>query len=87
MKISQVSFTINALSDYQYWQKQDRKTLKSLNKIIDDIVRHPFAGLGKPEPLKYNLDNCWLRRINKTDRLVYTVTKDSLIIIQCRYHY
>lgn len=87
MKIDQVSFTINALSDYQYWQKQDRKTLKALNKIIDDIVRHPFIGLGKPEPLKYNLDNCWSRRINKTDRIVYTVTSDSLIIIQCRYHY
>lgn len=87
MKINQVSFTINALSDYQYWQRQDRKTLKSLNKVIDDIVRHPFVGLGKPEPLKYNLDNCWSRRINKTDRIVYTVTKDSIIIIQCCYHY
>lgn len=87
MKISQVSFTINALSDYQYWQKQDRKTLKSLNKIINDIIRHPFEGIGKPEPLKYNLDNCWSRRINKSDRVVYTVTKDSVIIIQCRFHY
>lgn len=87
MKISQVSFTINALSDYQYWQKQDRKTLKSLNKIIDDIVRHPFEGIGKPEPLKYSLDNCWSRRINKTDRIVYTITTDTVIIIQCRYHY
>lgn len=87
MRINQVSFTISALSDYQYWQKQDRKTLKALNKIIDDIIRHPFVGLGKPEPLKYNLDNCWSRRINKTDRIVYTVTKDSVVIIQCRYHY
>lgn len=69
------------------WQKQDRKTLKSLNKIIDEIVRHPFEGIGKPEPLKYNLVNCWSRRINKADRIVYTVTKDSIIIIQCRYYY
>lgn len=87
MKIDQISFTISALSDYQYWQKQDRKTLKSLNKIIDDIVRHPFEGIGKPEHLKYNLDNCWSRRINKVDLIVYTVTRDSIIIIQCRYHY
>ena len=69
------------------WQKQDRKTLKSLNKIIDEIVRHPFEGIGKPEPLKYNLVNCWSRRINKADRIVYIVTKDSIIIIQCHYHH
>jgi len=87
MKVKIVSFTLNALSGYQYWQKQDRKTLKALNKIIDDITRHPFTGIGKPEPLKYNMDNCWSRRINKTDRIVYSVTKDSIIIIQCRYHY
>ncbi|WP_404277518.1 Txe/YoeB family addiction module toxin [Companilactobacillus paralimentarius] len=58
-----------------------------MNKIIDDIVLHPFEGIGKTEPLKYNLDICWSRRINKADRVVYTVTRDSIIIIQCRYHY
>ncbi|MDR4933958.1 Txe/YoeB family addiction module toxin [Companilactobacillus paralimentarius] len=56
-----------------------------MNKIIDDIVLHPFEGIGKTEPLKYNLDICWSRRINKADRIVYTLTRDS--IIQCRYHY
>lgn len=87
MKINQVCFTVNALADYQYWQKQDRKTLKVLNRIINDIIRHPFTGIGKPEPLKYKLENYWSRRINKSDRIVYTITKDSVIIIQCRYHY
>jgi toxin YoeB len=87
MRIDRVSFTIKALSDYQYWQTQDRKTLRVLNRIINDIMRHPFTGIGKPEPLKYKLDNCWSRRINKSDRIVYTVTNDSIIIIQCRYHY
>ncbi|WP_125708685.1 Txe/YoeB family addiction module toxin [Companilactobacillus zhongbaensis] len=87
MKINQVCFTVNALADYQYWQKQDRKTLNVLNRIINDIIRHPFTGIGKPEPLKYKLENYWSRRINKSDRIVYTITKDSVIIIQCRYHY
>lgn len=87
MKITNVSFSLTALSDYQYWQKQDRKTLKAINKLIDDIVRHPFTGIGKPEPLKFQLDNCWSRRINKTDRLVYSVSEDTVWLIQCRYHY
>jgi len=87
MKITNVSFSLNALTDYQYWQTQDRKTLKAINKLIDDIIRHPFTGIGKPEPLKFQLDNCWSRRINKTDRLVYLITADTVKIIQCRYHY
>lgn len=87
MKINQVCFTVNALADYQYWQKQDRKTLRVLNRIINDIICHPFTGIGKPEPLKYKLDNYWSRRINKSDRIVYTITESSIIIIQCRYHY
>lgn len=87
MKINRVSFSLKGLSDYQYWQRQDRKTLKIINKIIDDVVRHPFTGIGKPEPLKYRVENYWSRRINKSDRLVYSVSKDSIIIVQCRYHY
>lgn len=86
MKINRVSFSLKGLSDYQYWQRQDRKTLKIINKIIDDVVRHPFTGIGKPEPLKYRVENYWSRRINKSDRLVYSVSKDSIIIVQCRYH-
>ncbi|MCW3778822.1 Txe/YoeB family addiction module toxin [Levilactobacillus namurensis] len=87
MKITKVSFSLAALADYQYWQKQDRKTLKAINKIIDDMIRHPFTGIGKPEPLKFQLDNCWSRRINKADRIVYMVSADTIWIIQCRYHY
>ncbi|ALB29344.1 Txe/YoeB family addiction module toxin [Companilactobacillus heilongjiangensis] len=87
MKINRVSFSLKGLADYQYWQGQDRKTLKVLNKLIDDIIRHPFTGIGKPEPLKYSMDNYWLRRINKSDRIVYAVSRDSIIIIQCRFHY
>lgn len=80
-------FHTNAWEDYLYWQKQDRKTLKRINLLIEDCLRQPFSGLGKPEPLKHALRGFWSRRIDSEHRLVYTVKKDRLIVIQCRYHY
>jgi len=77
----------NGWSDYLYWQTQDKKTLKRINKLIEDIMRNPFDGLGKPEPLKENLSGYWSRRIDETNRLVYTVEKNYIIVISCRYHY
>jgi toxin-antitoxin system, toxin component, Txe/YoeB family len=70
-----------------YWQTQDKKTLKRINKIINDVKRSPFEGIGKPEPLKENLSGFWARRIDETNRLVYAVDEKAITIISCRYHY
>ena len=82
-----LSWTRESWSDYLYWQKQDRKTLKRINRLIEDTSRSPFEGIGKPEPLKENLSGFWSRRIDETNRLVYAVEKNSITIISCRYHY
>jgi toxin YoeB len=80
-------WTDEAWSDYVYWQGQDKKTLKRINKLISDSKGTPFEGIGKPEPLKENLSGFWSRRIDDTNRLVYAVDNTSLTIISCRYHY
>lgn len=80
-------WTSAAWDDYLYWQTQDRKTLKRINLLIQDTLREPFAGLGKPEPLKENLSGFWSRRIDDTHRLVYTLQDGDLAIVACRYHY
>ena len=82
-----LTWTDEAWSDYLYWQNQDKKTLKRINKIIEDIKRSPFEGIGKPEPLKMNLSGFWSRRIDDTNRLVYAVEDSRFTIISCRYHY
>ena len=80
-------FTAAAWDDYVYWQGQDRKTLRRINLLIRDTMRSPFAGIGKPEPLRENLSGFWSRRIDETHRLVYAVDGDDLAIVACRYHY
>ena len=82
-----LAWTDEAWGDYVYWQGQDRKTIKRVNKLISDAKRSPFEGIGKPEPLKENLSGFWSRRIDETNRLVYAVTDTHLTIISCRYHY
>ncbi|OBU15049.1 addiction module protein [Photobacterium aquimaris] len=82
-----LSWTDDAWDDYLYWQTQDKKTLKRINKLINDVKRSPFEGIGKPEPLKENLSGFWSRRIDDTNRLVYVVDDQTLTIISCRYHY
>jgi toxin YoeB len=82
-----VAWTRDAWSDYIYWQGQDRKTLKRINKLIVDSQRTPFSGIGKPEPLKETLSGFWSRRIDETNRLVYIVDNKQLTIISCRYLY
>ena len=76
-----------AWQDYLYWQSQDKKTLKRINRLIQDTLSDPFEGIGKPEPLKENLSGFWSRRIDETHRLVYAIDDDYLTIISCRYHY
>ena len=73
--------------DYVYWQSNDKKILKKINTLIKDIKRHPFEGLGKPEPLKHELAGCWSRRITSEHRLVYEVSDDKIYIVSCKYHY
>lgn len=82
-----INWTDDAWEDYLYWQKQDKKTLKRINALIKDCQRSPFVGIGKPEPLKYQLAGYWSRRIDETNRLVYAFDNDTLTIISCRYHY
>jgi toxin YoeB len=79
--------TDKAWESYIYWQTQDKKTLKRINDLITAAQRDPFSGAGKPEPLKHGLSGCWSRRIDETNRLVYEVHDNELIIISCRYHY
>lgn len=82
-----LSWTDEAWNDYLYWQSQDKKTLKRINKLITDVKRSPFEGIGKPEPLKENLSGFWSRRIDDTNRLVYAVDDQAVTMISCRYHY
>lgn len=82
-----LSWTDEAWRDYLYWQGQDRKTLRRINRLIGDTKRSPFTGLGKPEPLRENLAGFWSRRIDDTNRLVYAADDSVLTIISCRYHY
>ncbi len=82
-----LTFTSAAWDDYQWFVQHDRKLLKRINQLIQQILRTPFEGIGKPEPLKGDLSGYWSRRINDEHRLVYTVKADDLIVIACRYHY
>ena len=87
LMIEVLAWTKEAWVDYVYWQGQDRKTLKRINKLITDTQRTPFEGIGKPEPLKENLAGFWSRRIDESNRLVHIVDDNQLTIISCRYHY
>jgi toxin YoeB len=82
-----LKFTDEAWNSYLYSQTQDRKTLRRINDLIKDAQRSPFEGIGKPEALKHSLSGCWSRRIDETNRLVYEVHDEELVIISCRYHY
>lgn len=80
-------FTANGWEDYVYWQKQDAKTLKKINALLEDIARNGNRGLGKPEPLLGDLMGFYSRRINDRDRLIYRLEGDSIFILACRFHY
>ena len=85
--MSNIVFSDIAWSDYLYWQTQDKKTLKRINQLLQDISRNGYDGIGKPEPLKGNMSGFWSRRIDDTHRLVYRVNNGNIEIIQCRGHY
>lgn len=83
----QISFTQIAWDDYLIWQKTDRKTLSKINSLIKEINRSPFEGSGNPERLKHELSDCYSRRIDSKNRLVYTIKNETCIILQCKGHY
>lgn len=81
------TFTEDGWADYLYWQQHDSQKLKRVNSLIREILRTPFSGTGKPEPLRHALAGFWSRRIDDEHRLVYSATDRSVCIIQARYHY
>ncbi|MEV6556387.1 Txe/YoeB family addiction module toxin [Nocardia sp. NPDC051756] len=82
-----ILFTPNGWADYLWWQANDRATLKRVNKLIDDITRNGYDGIGKPEALRQNLAGFWSRRISQEHRIVYVIEDDTAKIISCRHHY
>lgn len=76
----------DAWSDYLYWQTQYKKTLKRINNLLTDIMRNPYDGIGKPEPLRYR-DGYWSRRIDETNRIVYKIEDNSVVVASVRGHY
>ncbi|MBI5918886.1 MAG: Txe/YoeB family addiction module toxin [Nitrosomonadales bacterium] len=82
-----LTFTPTAWGDYLYWQGQDKKTLRRINALLNETLRKPFGGIGKPEPLRGDLSGFWSKRIDDTNRLVYQVTDNELVVIACRFHY
>ena len=82
-----LAWSSRAWNDYIYWQKTDKKKLKRINILIKESLRNPIEGIGNPEPLKHDLKGFWSRRIDKEHRLVYSYTKQELLIVACRYHY
>ena len=85
--MKRLQWDYDAWQDYVYWQTQDKKTLKRINMLIKDIGRNPFDGIGKPEPLKWELSGFWSRRIDDEHRLVYVAEEDAILIIACKGHY
>ena len=82
-----LEFDIHAVQDLTYWVKTDRKKAQKILVLVEEVIRTPFRGTGKPEPLKHSLTGCWSRRIDQEHRLVYTVDHDKIRILSCRFHY
>ena len=80
-------FAVEAWDDYLYWQKQDKRMVERINKLIQETQREPFAGIGKPEALKHALAGFWSRRFTVEHRMVYRIEDDALLIAQLRFHY
>ena len=83
----EISFTERGFDEYLFWQGEDKKTLKKINSLLQDIRRNPFNGVGKPEPLKDNLTGLWSRRIDGVNRLVYDVSDEKITVYQYKGHY
>lgn len=80
-------FAPTALAEYEWWEKHDAKRAEKIRRLCAEIQKNPFKGIGKPEPLRFNLHGCWSRRIDSEHRLVYEIEKDVIFILTCRFHY
>jgi len=85
--VRKLAWTLDAWSDYSDLQASDKQLAAKINKLIKDIMRSPFEGLGKPAPLKHNLSGCWSRRITLEHRLTYQVLDDEIVVLACKGHY
>ena len=86
--INNLGFTMRGFDDYVYWQTEDKRTLNKINKLITDIMRNGYTGIGHPEPLKNDLSGKWSREIDEKNRLVYKILDNNRIeIYQCKGHY
>lgn len=82
-----LEFSPEALEDLAYWSKNNKNKARKILRLLEEIIKSPFNGIGKPEPLKYSLSGCWSRRIDKEHRLVYKIEDKTIVILSCRYHY
>jgi toxin YoeB len=79
--------TAHASEDYLHWQHSDRAMLNRIKRLLDDVARDPFGGIGKPALLRHALAGAWSRRIDDEHRIVYLVDGDDIVVLQARYHY
>lgn len=87
MQLRRIQWDFDAWEEYCDWQRVNKAALKKINQLIRDILRDPFDGLGKPEPLKEDLSGFWSRRIDEENRLIYAVEQDVIVLISCKGHY
>jgi toxin YoeB len=83
----QLVFSSKSWEEYLYWQETDPKQFRRINQLVKEVMRQPFAGIGKPEPLRHAFQGYWSRRIDGEHRLVYKVVSDQILIAQLRFHY
>ncbi len=82
-----LTFTPDGWDDYLYWEATDKAVLRRLNRLLEETLRTPFDGLGRPEQLRHQLAGCWSRRLTEEHRMVYRVTPDAVVVLMARYHY
>jgi len=86
-RLTEITYTPQALADLAYWKRENPERLVKIAALIEDAMKDPTSGIGKPKQLKYSLEGQWSRRITEEHRLVYSFTQDTLQIIQARHHY
>ena len=84
-----ITFSPEANEDYEYWKEKNPNTVKRIKRLLEDMSKHPYTGIGKPEKLNYELSGKWSRRINEKHRIVYVVreSKNDIYVLALRYHY
>ena len=85
--VKSLEFDQHAIEDLSYWVRKDRRKAEKILELVQEVAKTPFMGIGKPEPLKYNLSGCWSRRIDQEHRIVYSVEEEKIRILSCRFHY